>query len=129
MFLSTFMLSLLLTWRRLTSCRGFLQPKSSAVCLLQCSAPRRSAPPAAIVVDINKFLMGLQWGRDRGRDQWERPRLDDDANRSVSSVEDDFLTASEHLGEDSEDDGVRNGEICRHRQRHLSLCLTHSLTF
>ncbi|XP_075871069.1 A-kinase anchor protein SPHKAP isoform X2 [Nelusetta ayraudi] len=86
------------------------QPRSSALCLLQCSAPRRSAPPAAVVVDINKFLMGLQWGRDRGRDQRERrrPRLDDDANRSVSSVEDDFLTASEHLGEDSEDDGTRN---------------------
>lgn len=115
----------------LTSCLGFLQLRSSALCLLQCSAPRRSSPPAAIVVDINKFLMGLQWGRDRGRDQRERrrPRLDDDANRSVSSVEDDFLTASEHLGEDSEDDGVRNGEICRRRQRHLFLSLARSLTF
>lgn len=82
-----------------------------------------------MVVDINKFLMGLQWGRDWERDQrgGRRPRLDDDANRSVSSVEDDFLTASEHLGEDSEDDGVRNGEICR--QRHLSLLLSLSLSF
>jgi hypothetical protein len=37
-------------------------------------------------------------------------RLDDDTNRSFSSIEEDFLTASEHLGDDSEDDGLRNGD-------------------
>uniref|UniRef100_A0A8C7T7T2 SPHK1 interactor, AKAP domain containing n=1 Tax=Oncorhynchus mykiss TaxID=8022 RepID=A0A8C7T7T2_ONCMY len=35
-------------------------------------------------------------------------RMDDDTNRSFSSIEEDFLTASEHLGDDSEDDGLRN---------------------
>lgn len=35
---------------------------------------------------------------------------EDDTNRSVSSIEEDFLTASEQLGEDSEDDPFRNGK-------------------
>lgn len=86
------------------------------MCLLQRSGQRRSTQPAGIVIDINKFLMGLQWGRERqiqqgrggggGGGQW----VDDDTNRSISSIEEDFLTASEHLGDDSEDDGFRNGE-------------------
>lgn len=65
-----------------------------------------------MVSEINKFLIGLQWGKERQPQQGRtaRSRVDDDTNRSVSSVEEDFLTASEHLGEDSEDDGFRNGE-------------------
>lgn len=82
------------------------------MCLVQYSEQRRSNQPSGIILDINKFLIGLQWGKER---QYQRgraagQRVDDDTNRSISSIEEDFLTASEHLGDDSEDDGFRNGE-------------------
>uniref|UniRef100_A0A3P9KX43 SPHK1 interactor, AKAP domain containing n=1 Tax=Oryzias latipes TaxID=8090 RepID=A0A3P9KX43_ORYLA len=86
------------------------QQRSTGVCLLQCSGKMRLAPPASIISELNKVLMGMQWGREQqfhpGRGVGQR--VDDDTNRSISSIEEDFLTASEHLGDDSEDDGLRN---------------------
>ena len=81
------------------------------MCLVQCSGQRRSTQPSSIIFDINKFLIGLQWGKERQLQQGRAAghRVDDDTNRSISSIEEDFLTASEHLGDDSEDDGFRNG--------------------
>ncbi|XP_041851501.1 A-kinase anchor protein SPHKAP isoform X2 [Melanotaenia boesemani] len=86
------------------------QQRSTGVCLLQCSGKRRSTPPATIIREINKFLMGMQWGKERQFQQGRAngQRLDDDTNRSISSIEDDFQTASEHLGQESENDGLRN---------------------
>ncbi|XP_055369689.1 A-kinase anchor protein SPHKAP isoform X3 [Betta splendens] len=84
--------------------------RSTGVCLVQCSEQRRAAQPSSIIVEINKFLIGLQWGKERQHQQGRATgqRVDDDTNRSISSIEEDFLTASEHLGEDSEDDGFKN---------------------
>ncbi|XP_006799962.1 A-kinase anchor protein SPHKAP isoform X1 [Neolamprologus brichardi] len=84
--------------------------RCTGVCLLQCSGKRRSTQPGSIIFEINKFLIGLQWGKERQCQQGKAAgqRLDDDTNRSISSIEEDFLTASEHLGDDSEDDGFRN---------------------
>uniref|UniRef100_A0A3P8TUI6 SPHK1 interactor, AKAP domain containing n=1 Tax=Amphiprion percula TaxID=161767 RepID=A0A3P8TUI6_AMPPE len=84
--------------------------RSAGVCLVQCSGKRRSTPPGSIIFEINKFLIGLQWGKERQFQQGRvaGQRTDDDTNRSISSIEEDFLTASEHLGDDSEDDGFRN---------------------
>uniref|UniRef100_A0A3Q0RWW9 SPHK1 interactor, AKAP domain containing n=1 Tax=Amphilophus citrinellus TaxID=61819 RepID=A0A3Q0RWW9_AMPCI len=81
-----------------------------SVCLVQCSGKRRSTQPGSIIFEINKFLIGLQWGKERQCQQSRAAgqRVDDDTNRSISSIEEDFLTASEHLGDDSEDDGFRN---------------------
>ncbi|XP_049431885.1 A-kinase anchor protein SPHKAP isoform X2 [Epinephelus fuscoguttatus] len=89
---------------------GQQQQRSTGVCLVQCSGQRRSTQPGNIIFEINKFLIGLQWGKERQLQQGRaaRQRLDDDTNRSISSIEEDFLTASEHLGDDSEDDGFRN---------------------
>ncbi|KAM9358771.1 A-kinase anchor protein SPHKAP [Symphorus nematophorus] len=86
------------------------QQRSAGVCLVQCSGQRRSTQPSSIIFDINKFLIGLQWGKERQLQQGRAlgQRVDDDTNRSISSIEEDFLTASEHLGDDSEDDGFRN---------------------
>ncbi|KAF6720862.1 A-kinase anchor protein SPHKAP [Oryzias melastigma] len=86
------------------------QQRSTGVCLLQCSGKTRLAPPASIISELNKVLMGMQWGRERQLHQGRAvgQRVDDDTNRSISSIEEDFLTASEHLGDDSEDDGLRN---------------------
>ncbi|XP_071772487.2 A-kinase anchor protein SPHKAP [Centroberyx gerrardi] len=90
--------------------QGQQQRRGAGVCLVQCSGQRRSTQPGSIIFEINKFLIGLQWGKERqplqGRAAGQR--LDDDTNRSISSIEEDFLTASEHLGDDSEDDGFRN---------------------
>ncbi|KAM8854099.1 A-kinase anchor protein SPHKAP isoform 3-T3 [Synchiropus picturatus] len=86
------------------------QQKSTGVCLFQCCGPRRYTKPSSVTFELNKFLIGLQWGKEQqlqhGRVSGQR--AEDDTNRSVSSIEEDFLTASEHLGEDSEDDGFRN---------------------
>lgn len=97
------------------------------MCLVQCSAQRRSRQPGNITVEINKFLIGLQWGKELQLQQGRaaRQRIDDDTNRSISSIEEDFLTASEHLGDDSEDDGFRNGEPLYHR----GFCLLLGISF
>ncbi|XP_075956956.1 A-kinase anchor protein SPHKAP [Anarhichas minor] len=89
---------------------GQQQQRNTGVCLVQCSGQRRSTQPGNIIFEINKFLIGLQWGKERQLQQGRaaRQRVDDDTNRSISSIEEDFLTASEHLGDDSEDDGFRN---------------------
>ncbi|XP_059187730.1 A-kinase anchor protein SPHKAP [Centropristis striata] len=86
------------------------QQRSTGVCLVKCSGQRRSMQPGNIIFEINKFLIGLQWGKERQLQQGRaaRQRVDDDTNRSISSIEEDFLTASEHFGDDSEDDGFRN---------------------
>lgn len=85
----------------------------TGVCLLPCSGKRHSTPPASIILEINKFLIGMQWGKEQQlqHGQTTGQKVDDDTNRSISSIEEDFQTASEHLGEDSEDDGLRNGKI------------------
>lgn len=101
------------------------QQRSTGVCLVQCSGQRHSTQPASIIFEINKFLIGLQWGKERQLQQSRAAgqRVDDDTNRSISSIEEDFLTASEHLGDDSEDDGFRNGEYCYLCQRGFFLAL------
>ncbi len=94
------------------SFQGGQQQRSTGVCLVQRSGQRRPTQPSNIIFDINKFLIGLQWGKERQLQQGRAAghRVDDDTNRSISSIEEDFLTASEQLGDDSEDDGFRNGE-------------------
>ncbi|XP_050990628.1 A-kinase anchor protein SPHKAP isoform X3 [Labeo rohita] len=84
--------------------------RTADVCLVHCSCGRRPAQTNSVIFEINKFLIGLQSGQERqrhGRLAGQRA-AEDDTNRSVSSIEEDFLTASEQLGEDSEDDPFRN---------------------
>ncbi|XP_048024515.1 A-kinase anchor protein SPHKAP isoform X3 [Megalobrama amblycephala] len=84
--------------------------RTADVCLVHCSCGRRPTQTNNVVFEINKFLIGLQSGQERqrhGRLAGQRA-AEDDTNRSVSSIEEDFLTASEQLGEDSEDDPFRN---------------------
>lgn len=102
--------------------QGGQQQRSTGMCLVQCSGQRRFTQPSSLIFEINKFLIGLQWAKERQHQQCRvaGQRVDDDTNRSISSIEEDFLTASEHLGDDSEDDGFRNGE-----HNYLRLCLLH----
>uniref|UniRef100_A0A3P9PXY5 SPHK1 interactor, AKAP domain containing n=1 Tax=Poecilia reticulata TaxID=8081 RepID=A0A3P9PXY5_POERE len=95
---------------------------------------RHSTPPASIIFEINKFLIGMQWGKEQQlqHGQTAGHKVDDDTNRSISSIEEDFQTASEHLGDDSEDDGLRNGKILSGDMRNSSVeaaqnhCVRHS---
>ncbi|XP_061638118.1 A-kinase anchor protein SPHKAP isoform X2 [Phyllopteryx taeniolatus] len=104
------------------------QQKSTGVCLLQSSGKRRFIQPSSIIFEINRFLAGLQWGKERQLHPWQiRQRVDDDTNRSVSSIEEDFLTASEHMGDDSEDDGSRNeAEVRERAERLVQVAQKHS---
>ncbi|XP_036441610.1 LOW QUALITY PROTEIN: A-kinase anchor protein SPHKAP [Colossoma macropomum] len=89
---------------------AYTQSHRADVCMVQNASGRRPSQPNSIVLQINKFLIGLQSGQERQRhSRLAGQRVsDDDTNRSVSSIEEDFLTASEQLGEDSEDDPFRN---------------------
>lgn len=117
------------------------QQRSTGVCLVQCSGQRRCSQPGSIIFEINKFLIGLQWGKEQQPPQGRAAgqRVEDDTNRSISSIEEDFMTASEHLGDDSEDDGFRNGEprylhrggiyafVCHSARMDFSIFLTFCL--
>ncbi|XP_041118568.1 A-kinase anchor protein SPHKAP [Polyodon spathula] len=85
--------------------------RAANVCLVQCAREKKKkTQPSCIIYEINKFLIGLESGQERQLqlDRSGNPRPEDDTNRSVSSIEEDFLTASEHLDDESEEDGFRN---------------------
>ncbi|XP_073437417.1 A-kinase anchor protein SPHKAP [Dendrobates tinctorius] len=76
------------------------------VCLLLRGKMENSSN--AIIVELNKFLLGLELAQENNLLPDTSPlRAEDDTNCSVSSIEEDFLTASEQLEDDSE------GEVCK----------------
>ncbi|KAJ8397292.1 hypothetical protein AAFF_G00441260 [Aldrovandia affinis] len=79
------------------------------VCLVQCAGAQSLTQPSSIIIQINKYLIGLESGQEQQpRGHTAEQRGEDDTNHSVSSIEEDFLTASEYLGDDSEEDPFRN---------------------
>ncbi|XP_041126991.1 A-kinase anchor protein SPHKAP-like isoform X2 [Polyodon spathula] len=85
--------------------------RAANVCLVQSAREKKKKThPSCIIYEINKFLIGLESGQERQLqlDRSGNARPEDDTNRSVSSIEEDFLTASEHLDDESEEDGFRN---------------------
>ncbi|KYO33880.1 A-kinase anchor protein SPHKAP isoform B [Alligator mississippiensis] len=80
------------------------------VCLVQCARGDRKNSTSCIIFEINKFLIGLELVQERQL-QIEASVLkpEDDTNCSVSSIEEDFLTASEHLEDENETDEYKNG--------------------
>ncbi|XP_018424002.1 PREDICTED: A-kinase anchor protein SPHKAP [Nanorana parkeri] len=78
------------------------------VCLLQREGTPDMISSNYIILELNKFLLGLELTQENHLQADTSPlRAEDDTNCSVSSIEEDFLTASEHLEEDSE------GENCK----------------
>lgn len=80
---------------------------------MQCA--RGSGPNSTncIIFEINKFLIGLELVQERQLHlETNILKVEDDTNCSLSSIEEDFLTASEHLEEESEVEEYRNGENC-----------------
>ncbi|XP_010606439.1 A-kinase anchor protein SPHKAP isoform X1 [Fukomys damarensis] len=79
------------------------------ICLVQCARGNRPNSTNCIIFEINKFLIGLELVQERQLHQETNIlKLEDDTNCSWSSVEEDFLTASEHL-EESEVEEYRSG--------------------
>ncbi|NXS52144.1 SPKAP protein, partial [Brachypteracias leptosomus] len=85
-------------------------PWLADVCLVQCAKGDRRDSTSCIIFEINKFLIGLELVQERQL-QTEAHVLkpEDDTNCSVSSIEEDFLTASEHLEDDNEADEYKTG--------------------
>ncbi|NWI44722.1 SPKAP protein, partial [Picathartes gymnocephalus] len=85
-------------------------PWLADVCLVQCARGNRRNSASCIIFEINKFLIGLELVQERQL-QIETHVLkpEDDTNCSVSSIEEDFLTASEHLEDDNEADEYKAG--------------------
>uniref|UniRef100_A0A8C4WJ38 SPHK1 interactor, AKAP domain containing n=1 Tax=Gopherus evgoodei TaxID=1825980 RepID=A0A8C4WJ38_9SAUR len=86
-------------------------PWLADVCLVQCARGNRKNSIGCIIFEINKFLIGLELVQERQL-QIETSILkpEDDTNCSVSSIEEDFLTASEHLEDENEADEYKNGK-------------------
>ncbi|XP_053895996.1 A-kinase anchor protein SPHKAP isoform X5 [Malaclemys terrapin pileata] len=92
-------------------------PWLADVCLVQCARGNRKNSIGCIIFEINKFLIGLELVQERQL-QIETNILkpEDDTNCSVSSIEEDFLTASEHLEDENEADEYKNG----HENLHVT---------
>ncbi|NXG50993.1 SPKAP protein, partial [Psilopogon haemacephalus] len=84
-------------------------PWLADVCLVQCARGDRKNSTNCIVFEINKFLIGLELVQERQlQTDTHVLKPEDDTNCSVSSIEEDFLTASEHL-EDDEANEYKSG--------------------
>ncbi|NXI41748.1 SPKAP protein, partial [Galbula dea] len=85
-------------------------PWLADVCLVQCARGDRRNSASCIIFEINKFLIGLELVQERQLQTEARVlKPEDDTNCSVSSIEEDFLTASEHLEDDNEADDYKTG--------------------
>ncbi|XP_060623832.2 A-kinase anchor protein SPHKAP isoform X1 [Anolis sagrei] len=73
------------------------------VCLVQCARGNRKNSTSCIIFEINKFLIGLELVQEKQLHiEAGILKPEDDTNCSVSSIEEDFLTASEHFEDENE---------------------------
>ncbi|XP_012580665.1 PREDICTED: A-kinase anchor protein SPHKAP [Condylura cristata] len=80
------------------------------ICLVQCARGNRPNSTNCIIFEINKFLIGLELVQEQQLHlETSILKVEDDTNCSLSSIEEDFLTASEHLEEESEVEEARDG--------------------
>uniref|UniRef100_G1LVE1 SPHK1 interactor, AKAP domain containing n=1 Tax=Ailuropoda melanoleuca TaxID=9646 RepID=G1LVE1_AILME len=80
------------------------------ICLVQCARGNRANSTNCIIFEINKFLIGLELVQERQLHlETNVLKVEDDTNCSLSSIEEDFLTASEHLEEESGVEDYRSG--------------------
>ncbi|NXP76327.1 SPKAP protein, partial [Ramphastos sulfuratus] len=85
-------------------------PWLADVCLVQCARGDRKNSTSCIIFEINKFLIGLELVQERQlQTDTHILKPEDDTNCSVSSIEEDFLTASEHLEDDNEANEYKSG--------------------
>lgn len=80
--------------------------------MVQCARGNRPNSTNCIIFEINKFLIGLEVVQERQLHlETSVLKLEDDTNCSLSSIEEDFLTASEHMEEDIEAEEYRSGKM------------------
>uniref|UniRef100_A0A8D0GEE9 SPHK1 interactor, AKAP domain containing n=1 Tax=Sphenodon punctatus TaxID=8508 RepID=A0A8D0GEE9_SPHPU len=80
------------------------------VCLVQCARGNRKNSTSCIIFEINKFLIGLELVQEKQLQiEAKIVKPEDDTNCSVSSIEEDFLTASEHLEDENDTNDYRTG--------------------
>ncbi|XP_041060793.1 A-kinase anchor protein SPHKAP [Carcharodon carcharias] len=86
------------------SCQGNSDDSQSArppdVCLVQSARRCRKNDMACVIYDINKCMIGLDYVKGKKIHLRSTTKSGDDTNCSVSSIEEDFLTASEHLDDE-----------------------------
>ncbi|XP_066474937.1 A-kinase anchor protein SPHKAP [Tiliqua scincoides] len=81
------------------------------VCLVQCARGNRKNSTSCIIFEINKFLIGLELVQEKQlRIEASILKPEDDTNCSVSSIEEDFLTASEHFEDENEADEYKSDQ-------------------
>ncbi|XP_042314540.1 A-kinase anchor protein SPHKAP isoform X2 [Sceloporus undulatus] len=81
------------------------------VCLVQCARGNRKNSTSCIIFEINKFLIGLELVQEKQLHiEAGILKPEDDTNCSVSSIEEDFLTASEHFEDENEPEEYKNGQ-------------------
>ncbi|XP_064197666.1 A-kinase anchor protein SPHKAP-like isoform X2 [Anguilla rostrata] len=82
--------------------------RAASVCLVRGAGSRR---PDGVAREVNRFLTGLASARERqsggGGSGLPGRWAAEDAELSLSSVEEDFLSTSEHLGESGEGDPLQ----------------------
>ncbi|XP_067851239.1 A-kinase anchor protein SPHKAP isoform X2 [Heptranchias perlo] len=83
-------------------------PRPPDVCLVQSARRCRKNDMACVIYEINKCMIGLDYvkGKKIHLHSITNCKTEDDTNCSVSSIEEDFLTASEQF--DDEEDEVSN---------------------
>ncbi|XP_069871541.1 A-kinase anchor protein SPHKAP isoform X3 [Dipodomys merriami] len=80
------------------------------ICLVQCARGNKANSTNCIIFEINKFLIGLELVQERQLHvETNTLKLEEDTNCSLSSIEEDFLTASEHLEEENDVEESRTG--------------------
>ncbi|OCT81086.1 hypothetical protein XELAEV_18027899mg [Xenopus laevis] len=92
------------------------------ICLLQYTRALGKSSPSCILLELNKFLLGLELAQENTLHHDSSPlQAEDDTNCSVSSIEEDFLTASEQLDDESDGENCRGGELQIHKESHSKL--------
>uniref|UniRef100_A0A4W3HUK4 SPHK1 interactor, AKAP domain containing n=1 Tax=Callorhinchus milii TaxID=7868 RepID=A0A4W3HUK4_CALMI len=101
----------------------------SDLCLVQCARKCRKNDVGCVIYEINKCLIGLESVQaKRLQPQGSSIRkAEDDTNCSVSSIEEDFITASEHLDEEEYEINISNGKIIFNPHTATELGQCHSL--
>uniref|UniRef100_A0A4W3HYH9 SPHK1 interactor, AKAP domain containing n=1 Tax=Callorhinchus milii TaxID=7868 RepID=A0A4W3HYH9_CALMI len=103
--------------------------RPSDLCLVQCARKCRKNDVGCVIYEINKCLIGLESVQaKRLQPQGSSIRkAEDDTNCSVSSIEEDFITASEHLDEEEYEINISNGKIIFNPHTATELGQCHSL--
>ncbi|XP_035265182.1 A-kinase anchor protein 11-like isoform X1 [Anguilla anguilla] len=94
-----------------------------AICILRFSHTPQNSVNTTLGL-LARYTAGVKYAIELQSVQKAAPDTcqseDDDTNQSVSSIEDDFVTAFEHLEEDETTDYPSSGPYCQHNRRDVA---------